>query len=125
MNSSEENKSSPQESVLSSEEAEILLPIFREEIRVLKEAELANKAKKKDSPVNLLSVDVDELTVPDMEMWEAVKNYSVVKVSAEVFEKYRAAARESGNRSRADFAGFMANKFTAAMAWGNIHGLYE
>jgi len=60
-----------------------------------------------------------------MNMWEAVKNYSTVKVPTEVFEKYRAAARESGNKSRADFAGFMANKFTAAMAWGDIHGLYE
>ena len=72
-----------------------------------------------------MDVNVDELTVEAMNMWEAVKNYSTVKVPTEVFEKYRAAARESGNRSRADFAGFMANKFTAAMAWGNIHGLYE
>lgn len=120
----EEDKSLPRESALSPEEAEILLPIFREEIRLLKEAEQANKAKKKDSTVNLLSVNVEELTVADMQMWEAVKNYSTVKVLTEVFEKYRTAARESGNKSRADFAGFVANKLTAAMAWGNMHGLY-
>lgn len=120
-----ESKSLPGESVLPSEEAEILLPVFREEIGLLKEAELANKAKNNDSTVNLLSVNVDELTVADMHMWEAIKNYSTVKVPTEVFEKYRVAARGSGNQSRSDFAGFLANKFTAVMAWSNIHGLYE
>lgn len=121
----EEDKSLFRESASSPEEAEILLPIFREEIRLLKEAEQANKANKKDGTVNLLSVNVDELTLEDMEMWEAVKNYSVIEVSIKVFEKYRAAARERGNQSRADFAGFVANKLSVAVAWGNIHGLYE
>lgn len=121
----EESKSLPGEPALPSEEAEVLLPVFREEIRLLKEAELANQTKNKNSTVNLLSVNVDELTLEDMHMWEAIKNYSTVKVPTEVFEKYRVAVRESGNKSRADFAGFVANKFTAAMAWGNMHGLYE
>ncbi|MDO8483032.1 MAG: hypothetical protein Q7S86_04410 [bacterium] len=125
MDSSEENKSSPQESGLPQEDTEILLSVFREEIRALQAVERENKKQEKGGTVNLLKVDVDELTVEDMEMWEAVKNYSVVKVSTEVFEQYRVAARESGNQSRTDFAGFVANKFTAAMAWGNIHGLYE
>ena len=116
MNSSEENKSSPRESALSPEDAEILLPIFREEIRVLKAAEEENQKLKKTGTANLLEVKVDELTVADMEMWEAVKNYSTAKVPQEVFAAYRELARASGNKSRADFPGFLANKLSAAMA---------
>lgn len=99
------------------EDDAILLAVFREEIQDLK--------TKERGTVNLSGVNPDELTAEDMRMWEAVSRYSVAKVPQDTFGAYRTAARSSGNKSRADFAGFLANKLSALVAWGNLHDLHE
>ena len=81
---------------------------FRAEIAAL----IIERKKQYIDMIELLSVNPDELTMEDAQMWYRVKNYQKGSVTRPEYEKYSRDVVNSNNPSRINFRAVIANKLT-------------
>ncbi|MCR4311508.1 MAG: hypothetical protein NUV54_03025 [Candidatus Taylorbacteria bacterium] len=83
------------------------------------------------TPVHFESVNPNELTIEDRNMWEIVKQHMMSFEKASVtpvpidtlwnmLRDYQRSAIESGNDSRIAFAGFIANRLTVILGYESM-----
>lgn len=103
-------KSEPLDSKNLQNGAEASLDVFKREIEALKTEETMNGGR----TVNLFEVDVADLTLADMAMWNRMKRKRPNGRDAlvAVFEEYRVQTLAAGNPSRNAFVAFLAQELT-------------
>lgn len=77
---------------------------FLSEVRSLKDNE------EQEGTAHFVNVEISELTIDDMEMYEKLKNGALTSSD---FEVYRSSVERTHNKSRILFAGYIANKFSS------------
>ena len=94
-------------------EEEIYLENFRNEISELKEK---REKKEIDIMYELLSIDLNELTTADADIWYKVNNYEKGLVTPESLDIYRQDVKNSKSDSRFQFRAIIFSKLS--IIWG-------